>query len=295
MSTLAKAFVVITVILSIAYAAVSTTLFSQQKYWRTEYTTASAGFKSEMATKAKDVEDLKARISNMSLDIARLESDVKDGKTEIQMKNGLLTERETDIARLIGDNKAFQLTLGNIAAEIKALTTQNTELNGQVQKKNEQIAELEQHKDQLTQEKVRLDDQVAGLGKSISAAQRDIEVIRDQLSRTADELQAYKATFGQLATTGGPGVTPKAIRGRVLTVDPARTPQDDPIIVISVGKKDGVEVGYAFVVYRGSTYVGKVTVIKVIDDLAAARPEKKFMRLAVQAGDEIATKLTFAE
>ncbi|MCE9581517.1 MAG: hypothetical protein K8T20_03265, partial [Planctomycetes bacterium] len=63
------------------------------------------------------------------------------------------------------------------------------------------------------------------------------------------------------------------------------------LILISVGGKDKVQVGYKFTVYRGSQYVSKLVVDKVEDGWAACRELTDFRKDAVQQGDNVSTRV----
>ena len=117
-----------------------------------------------------------------------------------------------------------------------------------------------------------------------------VDRIKDKLKRNTDDLVRYVDIYGPLDQTAPQ--PKKAIRGRVLLVsnDPERG--NDVIVVINVGKKDGVEVKYSFIVYRGSNFIGKLIVERVTDDMSAARLDPKYgTQLAVAPGDEVATRL----
>lgn len=77
----------------------------------------------------------------------------------------------------------------------------------------------------------------------------------------------------------------RRIRGRVTGVDPKLG-----LVVLDVGEADGVRERYAFTVYRGESYVGRVVVSQVFPDYCAARYSRD-MRADVAVGDEAATRL----
>ncbi|KAF0246654.1 MAG: hypothetical protein FD180_473 [Planctomycetota bacterium] len=63
------------------------------------------------------------------------------------------------------------------------------------------------------------------------------------------------------------------------------------LVLISVGTKDKVQVGWKFTVYRGDTYVSKLVVEKVEDGWAACRELTDFRKDAIQQGDKVSTRV----
>ena len=64
---------------------------------------------------------------------------------------------------------------------------------------------------------------------------------------------------------------------------------DRKLVILSEGSYMNVQVGYEFSIYRGATFIGKVKVVKVYDDLAGARIISIAEGESVQVGDKAAT------
>ena len=78
----------------------------------------------------------------------------------------------------------------------------------------------------------------------------------------------------------------KDLRAVVSAADPRAD-----IYILSVGKKDGVEAGYEFTVYRGNEYISTIVVDKVFENYASGTTKKGMKRKDVMPGDEAATRL----
>ncbi|MCE9584516.1 MAG: hypothetical protein K8T20_18665 [Planctomycetes bacterium] len=120
-------------------------------------------------------------------------------------------------------------------------------------------------------------------------AYTDIEELEEQLvavSRSKNEIEEQLAILRLQPLPPAPG-------------DLAECPQIDGVILgvsdkvnlvlISVGNKDNVKVGYKFTVYRGSEYVSKLVVDKVEDTWAACRELLEFRKVDIQQGDSVST------
>ncbi len=79
-----------------------------------------------------------------------------------------------------------------------------------------------------------------------------------------------------------------AIDARVLRVKEDVSPG---LVLLSVGSNDKVEKGFHFSIYRGSEFVGKVIVEKVLADSCGCRVLFTKEGLSVAPGDEAATRL----
>lgn len=73
-----------------------------------------------------------------------------------------------------------------------------------------------------------------------------------------------------------------AINAFVLAVDRDK-------LRISAGSRQGVAVGYTFVVYRGSQYVSKLVVECVADDVSVCRELRDFQKDPIRPGDIVTT------
>jgi len=104
------------------------------------------------------------------------------------------------------------------------------------------------------------------------------------------------STDASFATSYGPAPARAAreaegdVVGKIAQEDVSRE-GESTVVVLSVGAKDGVKVGYRFTVYRGEDYVGKVEVIKVMDDMSFARVLDDWTRKEIRANDDASTRV----
>lgn len=123
----------------------------------------------------------------------------------------------------------------------------------------------------------------------LEKAYKDIAEMEKQLvdvSRAKNDIEQQLAYLrDRVPNLGDLAVEPK-IDGVVLGVSDKVN-----LILISVGGKDKVQVGYKFTVYRGSAYVSKLVVDKVEDGWAACRELTDFRKDAIQQGDNVSTRV----
>jgi hypothetical protein len=82
------------------------------------------------------------------------------------------------------------------------------------------------------------------------------------------------------------GQAPKWIEGKVLAI--SEKPGIN-LVILSIGKNDGVEVGMKFTVYRTDKYIGKVQIEKVEPQISMAFSIKEFQSDSIKVNDNATT------
>jgi hypothetical protein len=116
---------------------------------------------------------------------------------------------------------------------------------------------------------------IAGMEKQMI----DVSRLKNDLEQQQAYLQERSHGMGDLA------IEPK-IDGKV-----QRISERTGLIRISVGRKDLVQVGYRFTVYRGSSYVSKVVVEKVGESWSECRELTDFRKDVIEKGDSVSTRV----
>jgi cell shape-determining protein MreC len=116
----------------------------------------------------------------------------------------------------------------------------------------------------------------------MEAHKKDLE---DRLARASEALDKL-AKRGDINLEEVVTGAQKPIDGRVLEVDPVSN-----VVVINVGKEQGVGLGYSFTVYRNGEYVGEIRVDQLKDDLAGATPVAGTMKSDIRKGDNVTTRI----
>lgn len=282
MSLFAKIMVLVNLILAVMFLSAAGTFLGATNDYKTklEQAVADAARDKQALTAQKDQAQSDADSANERLgEVERENAGLSSALNTLQTSNAQLND-----------------TVQSLQENLSTLTTAQADLQGQNESQANDIS--------------RLQGEVAAAKADASAARDEQETLRGELATTQqaladaeDQLASqeaantalserldsanttvalYRNQFGAL----GDVVAMKPVDGVVQAVD-----AEMDIVVVSVGSKDGVKVGYEFTVYRGDDYVSKIVIDKVYDNYAAGSTKPNMGKKAIQAGDKVSTQL----
>ena len=274
MSTLAKAFVVIVLLLSVLVAVATMGLFAQRLDWRTKAEDANKE-KATLSERLQKQEDsFKSQLAQKNEKIRQLNTSYEDKTHEVQLATG---QR---------DEKAGQLKESE--TKLTLMMTENAKLSDVSKMQAERILTLEELTENLKAEKekafyerqqqfnkaVELERQLSHLDKKYKEAEK---IIRDQRGEIARPKGVAVEKRGVAA--------PTVISGRVRE-------KTESLVAISVGSDDGVKKDYLFHIFRGGTYLGDLIVTNVYPDMSVGEILKEVTRDPnnIRKGDNVTTK-----
>jgi hypothetical protein len=229
------------------------------------------------ANLGKTVLDQKDQIEKLRADYDKLAGEVETVKNE----------------RLLAINQvaALEGNLGNLTRMFAALSAERDQLQDQLTEARKQVAALQQENFQLAGTNQTLD-----LEKQLSEkTTRRLTEINFQLDETVKTLRARLQASGTgvgvetSALPSGETAAPVAeqpsavIRGKIIDIR-------DMYASISIGAAHGVKPGMDMIVFRGSQYLGKLKITKVLPDQSAGELEQ--IQGNIRAGDDVANKLS---
>lgn len=283
MSGLAKFFVVINLVLALFFLGVSATLFKTQKNW-------------------KDAAEDALEAHQVSLNKSEAMKNALEGTIDLSQKNvdSLSREKEqlgTQVTTLQNEN-------GDLRKEKASLNTKVSDLESRVAQKDEHLQDKDSNIARLEDEISRLNTEAqdSAMAKKVAEGLRNRALLdKEQLSQENEainiELTALRSDFDDqkllISRIVDSGVrlpdigvaTAPPIDGMVVGVQ-------EGVVVLSVGKDDGVEVGYEFTIYDGNTFIGKVQVTKVLDDMAGCTILFEESGRKISDGNKASTRLT---
>lgn len=280
----AKFLIIVILVLSLIFAAISTVLFAKRQDYRNALVELNAAF-GTFKVNAKATEE-------------RLTNEKNTLNAELTNKNTELTNAQaqvnvlTDELKLVqGDKTLLQSTLDKEQANVKTLTIANQSLgseNGRLLAENESI-----RKENVDLTKSLADERNLsnGLQRQVAALTGERDRLQKDLAAANDTLRQNEEIFAELARRNieaqpiiaGLTAMPD-IKGTVVNAEP-----DLDFVILNVGSKQGVHKNYEFTVYRDGQFVAKVIVFHTQDDMSAARIVLR--KLDIKRGDLAATRL----
>lgn len=281
MSLFAKIMVVVNLVLAVVFLAAVGTLHGASESWKKKHDDKTA--------------ELSGKISNLESQVKARDGELTTARSNVEASNTKAAAAEAVQKQLQDSNAALSAENANhkgekekLLANVGELTKTVGDLNGRVgnlesalstanSEKADLAAKLATTEENLARETVGRTD----AEKAVAAGEAANKSLSDNLDRVTTELTAYKKTYPALASG-----TVKDVRGVVS----AASAKDD-VYVLSVGQKDGVDIGYEFTVFRGSNYVATVVVDSVWPNLASCRVKAGTKKSDIQAGDSVSTRL----
>jgi hypothetical protein len=273
MSSMAKIFVVVNLVLAVAvFGAAATLLGAQDNY------------KQALEKAAKDFDSFRQEKEG---EIARLRNDT--------------VEMQGKVSEALAAKNTAEGTLEGVRRENADLKSTNEKLTASVEQNSKEISSLRDiiEADRASREKLTAD------AKAANAAQMDIQkrweeelrarssadVTINDLNQAIETLKAEKGDLEKESRNNkfmldkyreryGDMVGGRGKPGQVLSVK-------GNLVSISVGSKDQVAIGDVYSIRRGSTFVGHIKVTNVYSDQAVGEFDDRFTGpgQAPQAGD----------
>ena len=130
--------------------------------------------------------------------------------------------------------------------------------------------------------------QVVDLTEKLNQAESLRQLLDERNKEAAFQLAQMKMVLDRhgLAPDALVSHIPPKVDGVVLEVS------GKDLIEISIGADDGLKVGHALDVYRGSTYLGRIVIRKTGPDRAVGQVLRELQRGQIKRGDRVTTRFS---
>jgi hypothetical protein len=287
-SLVAKVFVVLNLIISVAFLVFAMNVWTAQTKWQKMYE----------KEKVQNVDWL-AKTQKNQLELSR--------EVVFQQQNVAMQKQENitlrlDRNRIRDEQLSLQTKIAQIENEKSIKEAENQELSREKQRYFDEIIKLKsvvtkqqqaviverENAVRARNEKSEIENELNVTKQTLAALQRDKRTIEEDLALQTRRIEG-------LLDKGVPiyrilGEDPSATQAFVPDAQVLAVRGDIGLVMISVGSQQGVKPGYQFTVSRGSEYVGKVQVEKVYPDMCSARLVPGTAKGEVQVHDEAHSK-----
>jgi chromosome segregation ATPase len=288
MSTTVKVFIVLNLLLALAFMFVQMTLYATRENWKRRWNDDTKFFAEEVKVAAQKIADESyAKVQAQAL-VSSQGSQISDLQAAAKKQENSLSEKDKQL-------QALNLTISKNDEEIKALREQNQTLSNTLeltrQSNNEKthiaqvaravafqlnvkLAEVEDDYNNATTGLAQREEELSKAKKVNNQQNAQLAILKDRYPKIAAEIADEKqsASFLQAVVA--------AVRNN---------PQgQQDLVMLTLGKGDKVEEGVEFIIFRGNSYVVRVRAEKVLGDMVACRviPDSwNSNQLQIQQGD----------
>jgi len=288
MSTTVKVFIVLNLLLALAFMFVQMTLYATRENWKRRWNDDTKFFAEEVKVAAQKIADESyAKIQAQAL-VSSQGSQISDLQAAIKKQENNLSEKDKAI-------QSLNLTLSKNDEEIKALREQNQTLSNTLeltrQSNNEKthiaqvaravafqlnvkLAEVEDDYNNATTALTQREEELTKSKKVNNQQNAQLAILKDRYPKIAAEIADEKQSASFLSAVVA------AVRNN---------PQgQQDLVMLTLGKGDKVEEGVEFIIFRGNSYIVRVRAEKVLGDMVACRviPDSwNSAQLQIQQGD----------
>jgi hypothetical protein len=275
MSTVAKVFVVLNLLLAVAFLGSAATLLGHEDAWKAKLELERRDFSTTLAEKERNIADLNTEKNKLSqqkneasarADAANAQASAyKTSYEQVVQENNKLSAANEAVSRALG---VAQSTIQQGRTLVDHLQEERTQLVNKLQ-----VAEEAANNAVKMQNKLELD---------MEGATTTIQDLNAKLASAQSELERANFRIAAAVNAGGgvPAEGQPAQRGKVLQAD-----NEHNIFVISLGSEDGVKVGFKYTVSRGRNYVATFTVTRTEAKMSAGTVE--LSKDKVMQGDDV--------
>jgi hypothetical protein len=276
MNWLGKVFVVLILLMSVIFMALSMAVYATHKNWKA----VADGLQTQLETARSESESLKTA-HNRKVEELNVETEAAE-----QQLRKLETERES----LADRNVQIQTELDQLKQQQReqlASVSSTQELNKGL------AAEVTGLRQQIRTEQQARD---AAVNATLTATEELHDVKnRYEVARARTE-QLTKQNAGMTFMMKERGMNPDADPKSVVPVvngviTQVRRSNGAQLVEVSIGADDGLSAGNTLEVSRGDRYLGRIEILETSPDKSVGRVDRRFQTGQIQENDRVATRI----
>lgn len=181
-------------------------------------------------------------------------------------------------AELLGSEQKIK----ELEAQLNAEVQRGQKLSQLYEQKQEKVSQMETDKASQEKSAAQIDSEgdMAGQLLNHGVELEEIVVVPGDTQEIEPIVVVPKQT-----STQETGTALNVLEGRVLSVD-----TETEFVIVNIGKKDGVQAGNVFAVYRDANYLGDIKITRLQPEMSAADPIPPFAIGNIQKDDQVKLK-----
>jgi delta 1-pyrroline-5-carboxylate dehydrogenase len=281
MSVIAKILVVLNLVLAVVFLGASATYLGQKEGWKLRYEKMEGEKNQTIQALEANLRQATDNYQTQQQMTSSEQTKNTELRTRIEAKEeeyGKLREQHNT---LLGQYERLSQVEKDQLDQIKQLMSDKDGLiTARDQALQEKAAAVKEANDAVTEQR-RLETEGLNAKDMIAALETQLLAANEDLDKTKLVVKAYEDKIGPLAGV----IAPPKINAVVAGVDTNLN-----IVMLSVGRDDGVKEGFEFTIYRGSEYIGQIVIDRVERDYCSGASKKNIEKSAIQVGDQATTR-----
>jgi hypothetical protein len=276
MNWLGKVFVVLILLMSVVFMALSMAVYATHKNWK--------AVADGLTTKLQAAESEKSNL--ITTHNRKIEELNTEHAAEEQQLRKLETERESLADRNVQIQSELEQLRQQQAAQLAAVSSTqdiNKELVAQTTGLRQQIRTEQQARDRAVADTLTATEQLHQVtGEYESARARTEQLTKQNAGMT------YILRERKIDPNTPPGSVVPAVNGLVSEV---RRSGGAQLVEVTIGADDGLAAGNTLEVSRGDRYLGRIEILETSPDKSVGRVDRRFQTGQIQEGDRVATRI----
>ena len=281
MSGIAKILVVFNLVLAVVVLGMTSSHLGVKETWRGRHDNVKKSLEEQVALLNEQLKQARGNYNNQKSETQNLIAEVQGLKSSLSAKETQMSDLKASHNELKGSFDRLSKTADDLKETINTLTADKDRMT---QEKEAALAEKRQAVDAMNDavtEQRRLEAENQDKLDQLAEAAKRAMAVDDKLESTELVVAQYEKLYGPLS---------EAVIVPLITAKISAVSDKHNIVLLSVGRDDGVKVGTKFTVYRGNDYIGTVVIDNVSSDHSSGYSEKGVEQGAIQIGDDATTR-----
>ena len=282
MSTLAKVFVVLNLLLAAGFLYVTLVLYAKRVKYKERWDNQREAHVLDVQNRNERIEGLEGVKTDLTMKVESLNTQRKTLEKDVETLrlNNMMT-----LDRWMNAETQKQTLAGNLEDKDAELMRRHNQINTMhkvILKQQQALKVARNNERDAKNQMVELESQLNNVRNQLADVSRD-------KARIEKDLHHHNWIIEELLDAGIPvteivfgsrRMPQKAVEAQVLAVR-----RDVNLVMLSVGKDDGVKKGDKFTIFRDDKYIGKIEIETLFDDMCSGRILPELTREDIKQGD----------
>jgi TolA-binding protein len=271
MSTTLKVFIILILLMAMAFAWIQMTLYATRENWKrrwNEDTTALIDINKTLDQNLTHETYLRVKAESQ---VASLDAQLSDHQSKIKDLEGTITELKKDKASLELTISKNEDTIRGLQENVESLTN-TLELTRQRNNELSHIASVSRAvTHQLNVKLAEVEDDLHSTTTALAAKEEDFNNLTKENNSNKAKLAKIREDFPKAwQIANDPAASDKFLQAIVAAVTVNPQGQQD-LVMLTIGDEEGVQEGMEFIVFRDNQYIVKVRAERIMNDMVACR------------------------